>query len=162
MPETSFHHCFIGLGSNLDDPLTQLDTAITALQGAYGISLLAVSGYYETAPIGGPEQPPFINAVAECSTSLEPIELLHRLQDIELRQGRVRETHWGPRTIDLDVLLFDDLQLDTPELTLPHPRLTERAFVLVPLADLAPELMIQGQPLSDWLEQVGDQSIIAL
>ena len=158
----TFHHCFIGLGSNLDDPVSQLDQAITALQGAHGISLLAVSGYYETAPIGGPEQPPFINAVAECSTSLEPLALLQRLQAIETRQGRVRETHWGPRTLDLDILIYGDLELTTPELTLPHPRLTERAFVLVPLADLAPDLSLNGHPLEHWLEQVEDQQIIAL
>lgn len=162
MTEPLFHRCFIGLGSNLDHPIEQLDAAITALQGAFGVSLLAVSGYYETAPIGGPEQPSFINAVAECSTHLKPLELLHRLQAIEKRQGRLREEHWGPRTLDLDVLLYEGIVMDTPELTLPHPRITERAFVLVPLADLAPEQEIKGQPLSYWLTQVEDQQIIAL
>lgn len=162
MANPTFHHCFIGLGSNLDDPILQLDAAVTALQGAFGISLLAVSGYYETAPVGGPEQPPYVNAVAECSTSLEPIELLHRLQDIELRQGRKREVHWGPRTLDLDLLLYADLAIETPELTVPHPRITERAFVLIPLADLAPDLIINGKNLSAWIAQVGDQSVVAL
>lgn len=162
MPELLYHQCFIGLGSNLEHPLVQLDQAISALQGAYGISLLAVSGYYETAPIGGPEQPPFINAVAECSTHLAPLDLLHRLQAIETRQGRVRDEHWGPRTLDLDLLLFAQISMATPELTLPHPRITERAFVLVPLADLAPDLQVLGQGLTHWLEQVSDQQIVAL
>lgn len=162
MTEHLFHHCFIGLGSNLDTPIAQLDQAVNALQGAFGVSLLAVSGYYETAPVGGPEQPPYVNAVAECSSTLTPLELLHRLQAIEQRQGRERSERWGPRTLDLDLLLYDDVQMNTAELTLPHPRITERAFVLVPLADLAPDLILDGYPLTHWLEQVSEQSIIAI
>lgn len=162
MSQSSYHQCFIGLGSNLNDPIEQLDQAVTALQGAHGISLLAVSGYYETAPMGGPEQPHFVNAVVECSTDLTPLVLLQRLQAIENRQGRTRTEHWGPRTLDLDLLLYGDEEIATETLTVPHPRLTERAFVLVPLADLAPDLIVSGRPLTSWLEAVSDQAIIAL
>ncbi|MCH8553236.1 MAG: 2-amino-4-hydroxy-6-hydroxymethyldihydropteridine diphosphokinase [Natronospirillum sp.] len=155
-----FEQAFIGLGSNLEDPVAQLDAGIGWLQSEAHISLLAVSGYYLSKPIGGPDhQPDFVNAVAEISTRLKPEALLRALQGIELRQHRIREEHWGPRTLDLDILLYGDAEISQPELTIPHPRMTDRAFVLQPLADLAPDLVIAGQSLDIWLEQVSDQAI---
>lgn len=155
-----FEQVFVGLGSNLEDPIAQLDAGVGWLQSEAHISLLAVSGYYLSRPIGGPDnQPDFVNAVAEISTRLTPEALLRALQNIELRQHRIREEHWGPRTLDLDILLYGDAVISQPELTIPHPRMTERAFVLQPLADLAPELVIAGRPLDIWLEQVSDQAV---
>lgn len=159
---TQFVQTFIGLGSNMDDPVAQLDKAVGHLQSWSGISLLAVSGYYGSAPIGPQDQPDFVNAVAEASTNLEPLALLNALQDIEQRQHRERREHWGPRTLDLDILLYGEHTIDQPELTVPHPRMTERAFVLVPLSDLAPDLVLNGQPLDSWLEATTEQSIYPL
>lgn len=160
----TFAQVYIGLGSNLDDPVAQLDAAIGWLQSEAHVSLLVVSGYYATAPIGGPaDQPDFVNAVAEISTRLTPESLLAALQQIEARQQRERKERWGPRTLDLDILLYGEERISLPHLTIPHPRMTERAFVLVPLADLVPDdLELDGQPLAYWLEQVADQAITAL
>lgn len=154
-----FHRVFVGLGSNLDDPVSQLDTAIDSLQRTPDVSVLAVSGYYRSSPVGPQDQDDFINAVIELSTSLEPEVLLETLQAIELKQGRVRERHWGPRTLDLDILYYEGVTRDTETLTVPHPRMTERAFVLIPLYDLAPELVIDGQPLENWLDKTDDQTV---
>ncbi|MFY0666116.1 MAG: 2-amino-4-hydroxy-6-hydroxymethyldihydropteridine diphosphokinase [Natronospirillum sp.] len=154
-----FHRVFVGLGSNLDDPISQLDTAIDSLQRTPEVSVLAVSGYYRSSPVGPQDQDDFINAVVELSTSLEPEALLEAVQAIELKQGRVRERHWGPRTLDLDILYYEGVTRDTKTLTVPHPRMTERAFVLIPLYDLAPELVIDGQPLEHWLDKTDDQTV---
>jgi 2-amino-4-hydroxy-6-hydroxymethyldihydropteridine diphosphokinase len=125
----------IGLGSNLGDRARTLESALTALAGLG--TLRAVSGLYEFAPVGGPEQGDFLNAAALIETELEPLALLAALQDIERRFGRVRRTRWGPRTLDLDVLWFETAYADEA-LTVPHPRLTERAFALLPLLDVVP------------------------
>lgn len=138
---------YIGLGANLDDPVRQVRTALDELGRLPGTRLEAVSPLYRTAPVGPPGQPDYVNAVARLSTGLPPRELLAALQGIERVHGRERNgTRWGPRPLDLDILLYDDCQIDEPGLKIPHPEIASRAFVLVPLADVAPpELSIPGQ-----------------
>lgn len=135
---------FVGLGSNLDAPHDQLDAALAALARLEHTELTGRSARYWTKPVGDPDQPEFLNAVAALETGLDSVELLESMQAIETAQGRARDPsrRWGPRPIDLDLLLFGSLTIHTPDLTVPHPRLHERAFVLRPLADLAPDLPI--------------------
>jgi 2-amino-4-hydroxy-6-hydroxymethyldihydropteridine diphosphokinase len=129
----------IGLGSNLGDRLANLTGAITALGEVSGITVRHVSPFHETKPVGGPPgQGMFLNAVVLIETELEALSLLHVLQEIETRFGRQRTVRWAERTLDLDLLLFDDLILDAPELCLPHPRMRTRRFVLEPLLEVAP------------------------
>lgn len=130
----------IGLGTNRDDRLATIEAATWALDEADGITVVDVSGVYETAPWGGVDQEPFLNAVVLVDTTLRPADLLADLQATEAAFGRdrSREVRWGPRTLDLDVLLYGDVEVDTPDLVIPHPRLAERAFVLVPLSEVLP------------------------
>lgn len=132
---------YIGLGSNLGDRKKNLDDAVRLLSGMRGIEAVKVSSYYETEPVGYEEQGLFLNAAARLETTLTPRELLDVCQDIEIRLGRVRTVRWGPRTIDLDILLFGDATIDTPELEIPHPLMHERAFVLKPLCELDPDVI---------------------
>ena len=134
---------WIGLGSNLGDRRAILDAAVAALaEETPGVALLGVSSYHETWPVGGPPgQGPFLNAAAELETTLEPHQLLAVLQQIENQAGRVRTVRWGERTLDLDILIYASMFLDTRELRLPHPRLAFRRFVLVPLAEIAPNFV---------------------
>jgi 2-amino-4-hydroxy-6-hydroxymethyldihydropteridine diphosphokinase len=127
----------IALGSNLGDSRSILDSAIERLRSHPQIELIAVSSWYLTKPFG-PPQPDYLNGCATLQTSLEPDDLLMALHAIEHEFGRVREQHWGARTLDLDLLLYDDRIIDTPRLQVPHPRMIERAFVLIPLAEIAP------------------------
>ncbi len=137
---------FIALGSNLGDARAQVLDAFDALGRLPGTRLLARSHLYLTPPWGVLDQPPFVNAVAHIDTTLSPHELLDELLVIERAAGRVRDgDRWGPRTLDLDVLHMDDVVLSDERLSLPHPRIGERAFVLLPLHDLAPELDLPGQ-----------------
>jgi len=130
---------FIGLGSNLGDREAALNGAIAALGQTPGVVLRSVSSFHETEPVGGPAgQGMFLNAAAVLETTLDPFALLKILQEIENRFGRARTVHWGERTLDLDLLLFGDQIIDTPELSVPHPRFTTRRFVLGPLAEVAP------------------------
>jgi 2-amino-4-hydroxy-6-hydroxymethyldihydropteridine diphosphokinase len=139
-------HAYIALGSNLGDPRQHLLDAIAALARLPGSRLLAQSHFYRTPPWGVREQPPFINAAALLQTTLAPHQLLDALLSIERAAGRVRAgERWGPRTLDLDLLHMDDVTLHDERLTLPHPRIAERAFVLLPLNDLAPGLLLPGQ-----------------
>jgi len=135
---------FVGLGSNLDDPLTQVQRAVQAMAGIAQTQLITQSSYYSSAPLGPADQPDYINAVVELATALSPHALLAELQAIENAQGRQRGEHWGPRTLDLDLLLYADLQLHTDALTLPHPEMHKRAFVLVPLLEIASDIVIPG------------------
>jgi 2-amino-4-hydroxy-6-hydroxymethyldihydropteridine diphosphokinase len=129
---------WIGLGSNLGDRRVILTSALAALDRSPGVTLRAVSSYHETRPVGGPPgQGPFLNAAAHLETTLDPHQLLAVLQTIEAEAGRVRTVRWGERTLDLDLLFFAHTLVDTPELTLPHPRLAVRRFVLAPLAEIA-------------------------
>lgn len=130
---------YLGLGSNLGDRRASLRDALDTLE-APDLHIGALSPIYETEPLEVVDQPWFLNLVAEAATTLSPIELLARLQDVERTFGRRRTIPKGPRTLDIDILYYGRLVLDTPELTIPHPRVSERRFVLVPLADIAPGL----------------------
>jgi 2-amino-4-hydroxy-6-hydroxymethyldihydropteridine diphosphokinase len=137
---------YVGLGANLGDRERTLRAALDALAGEAGIELLAVSALRETEPVGVAEQPRFLNGAAELETTLTARELLDRLLAVEQRYGRVRVPgEHGPRTLDLDLLLYGDEVIDEPELHVPHPRLHERRFVLEPLAELAPGLVVPGR-----------------
>lgn len=140
---------YIGLGSNLAEPLAQVESAARELAALPGCELLALSPRYRSAPMGPADQPDYINAVAALATQLEPLALLDALQAIEQQHGRQRLVHWGARTLDLDLLLYGQQQIDHPRLRVPHPGLLERAFVLVPLADIAAQLRLaDGQSLA--------------
>ncbi|MBD2464200.1 2-amino-4-hydroxy-6-hydroxymethyldihydropteridine diphosphokinase [Oscillatoria sp. FACHB-1407] len=149
------HRAAIALGSNLGDSYSILQAALTALGKTPGVALETHSGFYQTLAVG-PPQPDYLNCSALVSTSLTPEHLLRSLLAIELQFGRVRRERWGPRLLDLDLLLFDDLVLDTPTLTLPHPRMHERAFVLVPLSEIAPDWIqpISGKAIADLVKTV--------
>ena len=136
---------YVALGSNLGDPRRQLLDAMAALANLPDTRLLQRSRLYRTPPWGVLEQPPFINAAVELDTALSPHALLDAMLAIEQRAGRVRAERNGPRTLDLDLLHVDGVQLDDPQPTLPHPRMAERAFVLLPLHDIAPTLRLPGQ-----------------
>ncbi|WP_227718319.1 2-amino-4-hydroxy-6-hydroxymethyldihydropteridine diphosphokinase [Microbulbifer sp. Q7] len=136
--------CYIGLGSNLDDPAAQLRRALEQMQDIPQTTLCASSAFYASAPIGPGEQPDYVNAVAELDTDLPAEALLDALQAIENTHGRERTLRWGARTLDLDILLYGDQQIDTVRLQVPHPRMAERNFVLEPLAELAPALILPG------------------
>jgi 2-amino-4-hydroxy-6-hydroxymethyldihydropteridine diphosphokinase len=150
---------YIGLGANLGDARAALASALAALRALPGTTRLRCSSLWRTAPIDS-SGPDYLNAVAELRSPLAPIELLHHLQAIERAHGRERPYRNAPRTLDLDLLLVDELVLDTPALTLPHPRAHERAFVLAPLAELAPLLEIPGRGrVADLLAATVDQPI---
>jgi 2-amino-4-hydroxy-6-hydroxymethyldihydropteridine diphosphokinase len=136
---------FVGIGANLGDRESQLKSALELLAAEDGIEVVAVSALRETEPVGPVEQPRFLNGAVRLSTELSPLELLERLLAIEQRLGRVRKERFGPRTIDLDLLLYGDEVVEEPGLTVPHPRLHERRFALEPLAELAPGLVIPGR-----------------
>ena len=138
-------HVFIGLGSNLDDPRGQLRRAIDAIAAIPGVRLRATSSFYASAPVGYDDQPDFVNAIVEVATELPPDALLERLQQIEQTQGRQRSFRNAPRTLDLDILLYGEHQQADPDLTLPHPRCHERAFVLLPLQEIAPDCVIPSK-----------------
>jgi 2-amino-4-hydroxy-6-hydroxymethyldihydropteridine diphosphokinase len=158
MPELAY----IGIGSNLGDRNAFLTAGIAELAAVADIDIEAVSSVYETAPVGYLDQPSFLNAVFAIRTALPPLELLHTMQRIESDHQRQRQIHWGPRTLDLDLLLYRSLQLETEELTLPHPHLAERLFVLAPLCEIAPDLHHPetDEPFAASLKSLdGDQSI---
>ena len=153
---------WISIGSNLGLPEAQVRQALRALAAIPESTLLWQSHLYRTAPVGGVPQPAFINAVARLQTALQPRALLSHLQTLEAAAGRRRaeEIYWGPRVLDLDLLSYGTTHSTDPELTLPHPRLHERAFVLVPLAEFDPELIIPGcGRIADHLSAVAGQSI---
>lgn len=153
------HRAFIALGANLEDPAAQVRAALADLTGSGDIALVAASSLYRTAPIGA-DGPDYINAVAAVDTPLPPAGLLSRLFAVEAHFGRTRSYRNAPRTLDLDLLLYDDQVLDGPELTLPHPRLHLRAFVLVPLAEIAPDQALPGRgSVAAWLPAVANQRI---
>lgn len=135
---------YIGIGSNIDGPGERARRAAEALDGLPQTRLSALSPFYLNPPMGPAEQPHYVNAVAHVTTGLEARRLLDLLLEIEAAHGRVRQQHWGPRTLDLDLLVYGESVSDDPELRLPHPGIAERAFVLVPLADIAPGLMVPG------------------
>lgn len=136
---------YVGLGSNLEDPVDQVSRAIAELDGLPDTELVGSSSLYQSKPMGGMEQPDYINAVARIDTRLGAEQLLRELHSIELSHGRVREKHWGARTLDLDLILYGSTIIDTADLKVPHPGMHERAFVLYPLYEIAPDLEIPGR-----------------
>ena len=136
----NLHTAYIALGSNLGDKEENLRRALELLE-EHGVEVVKVSSFICTEPYGVTDQPQFLNAVCQVRTSLEPLALLHTLLGIEQEMGRVRLRHWGERNIDLDLLLYEDVVMDTPELKLPHPDMQNRDFVLLPLFEIAPELI---------------------
>jgi len=154
------HRAFIALGSNLQDPAAQVNSALREIAELPDTKLLRHSSLYRTAPVGYDNQPDFINAAAEVSTTQQPLALLRALLALEARHGRERPFPNAPRVLDLDLLIYDDQVMQTPELTLPHPRLHERGFVLFPLAEIAPDLDIPGKGrVSDLISACQDQGM---
>ena len=154
---------YVALGANLGDPAATIRAAFGALANLPESRVVHCSSLYRTAPVGNTEQPEFINAVAALETTLAPEALLDALFDIEARFGRIRAEKNGPRTLDLDLLLYNNQQLNLPRLTLAHPRLHLRAFVLYPLAELAPDLQLPGRgSIAAWLPAVANQGISRL
>ena len=154
--------CFIGLGSNLDEPLQQLHKAIAALQDDDEFGFQRRSSFYRSRAIGPGKQPDYCNAVAELSTTLSAIELLDRLQALEQAQGRARDPaqRWTPRTLDLDILLFGDQHISEPRLQVPHPEMFNRNFVLYPLAEIAPDLRLgEKGAASECARMLGDDGL---
>jgi 2-amino-4-hydroxy-6-hydroxymethyldihydropteridine diphosphokinase len=151
---------FIGLGANLGEPVAQLRAALAELARLPRTCLLRTSSLYRSAPVGNETQPDFVNAVAALETDLAPRELLTELLHIEHASGRERTFRNAPRTLDLDLLMYDARVIDEPGLRIPHPRMHERAFVLAPLVEIAPEAVIPGRgPAADLLRRVADQRI---
>ena len=151
---------FVGLGANLADPERQVRQAIAELADIEHTQVISVSSFYRSAPVGYAGQPHFINAVAELRTALPPRQLLEKLHAIESRHGRTRTFRNAPRTLDLDLLVYASVAIDEPGLTLPHPRMHERAFVLLPMTEIAPHTLVPGHGLvSQLLAQVDQQGV---
>lgn len=150
---------FLSLGSNMGDRLEYLSKAIDKIAQIQGCNILNKSSIYETEPWGYENQEAFLNLCISIETSLSPYELLESLQTIELELDRVRKIHWGPRTIDIDILLFDDIICEDDKLTIPHPRMRERVFVLIPLYDIEKNLIIDGIKLEDLINKIDTRGI---
>ncbi len=159
MPEA-----LLALGGNVGDVRATFERAIAMLCDGEQVRLTARSSDYHTPPWGVTDQPPFINACIAVATGLSPHALLERTQKVEraLGRDRARERHWGPRSIDIDLLAYDGVTIDEPDLTVPHPRLFERAFVLLPLAEIAPDRLIAGRRIADALAQADTAGIARL
>ncbi len=150
---------YLGLGSNIGDKREYIDKAIELVGQNKEIEVLKTSSYYETEPVGYKEQEWFLNVVIEIKTDLKPYDLLEYCMETEQKLKRVRKIRWGPRTIDIDILLYGDLNLDDDKLTIPHPRMIERAFVLVPLLEIAPNISINNMSLEDKLKALSSAEI---
>jgi 2-amino-4-hydroxy-6-hydroxymethyldihydropteridine diphosphokinase len=150
---------YLGLGGNLGEPAKSMGAALRMLDADPLTRVVAVSSLYRTPPWGKTDQPDFLNATAEVSTSHSPRELLDLCLEAEQRLKRVRQERWGPRLIDIDILVFGDRAVDEDGLEIPHPRMLERAFVLAPLAEIAPEFVMKGKKLSDWLAEADTAGI---
>jgi 2-amino-4-hydroxy-6-hydroxymethyldihydropteridine diphosphokinase len=148
------HRVYLSLGSNLGDRAGTLRAAVARLGGLPETRVVAASAMVETPPWGKTDQPAFLNMAVALETELSPEALLAATQRIETDFGRVRGEHWGPRTLDIDLLVYEGETRDTPALRLPHPYLTQRRFVLAPLAEIAPELRVAGKTVREWLAHV--------
>lgn len=148
------HKVFLGLGSNIEPRKENLEEAFKMLSNFMGVHHFKVSPLYETKPVGYLDQADFMNAVVVFETELDPYEVLGLCQEVENALKRVRKIRWGPRTIDVDVLLYGDLVLSDEALTIPHPRMHERAFVLEPLIALSPEVAFSGKAAKEWLDHI--------
>lgn len=161
-PDLSAFDCIVALGSNLGDKAANIDRAIDLLTEVGDVRLLARSRNYATEPWGKTDQDWFVNAAIAVATSLSPRLLLTRCKDIERRMGRVEVERWGPRVIDLDLLVYRGITIDEPDLKLPHPHIGARAFVLAPLMDLDPELVIEGKSVREMYAAIDHASVHAL
>ncbi|MBT4485646.1 MAG: 2-amino-4-hydroxy-6-hydroxymethyldihydropteridine diphosphokinase [Candidatus Latescibacteria bacterium] len=152
---------YLGLGSNIGNRFENLNEAVRLLNEAAEIRVMNVSKIYETVPVGGPEQPDYLNAAVEIETTLEPATLYQQCSTIERALGRVRMERYGPRIIDIDIVLYEQLVVKTDDLNIPHPQMHERAFVLCPLADLAPDCVhpVLGLTVSELLECVNQSGV---
>lgn len=150
MSGQSEERAFLSLGGNLGDPVKSMAAALRMLDASDNVRVVTVSSLYRTPPWGKVDQPDFLNVAAEVATSLAPLELLRLCLDVEQRLKRVRIERWGPRLIDIDVLLHGDSHVSDLGLEIPHPRMLDRAFVMVPLAEIAPELVLAGKLAADW------------
>jgi len=151
---------FLSLGSNLGDRAATLEAALRALEASGDVRILRRSSLYETAPMGKTDQPEFYNLVVEVETTLGPEVLLDRCQDVERALGRMRKERWGPRTVDVDLLLYDRLTVTTERLIIPHPEMLRRRFVLEPLLEIAPDAILpDGTPIASHLAGVEDQRV---
>ena len=159
---TEARAAYLSLGANLGNREETLREAVRRLAAADGVETLAVSSLYETEPWGKKDQPSFLNIAVSLQTTLSPEELLALTQAVETELGRVRHERWGPRTIDVDILHVEGVKRNSPTLTLPHPYMTERAFVLVPLAEIAPMLMIHGKTIEAWRESAGNTGVVCV
>ena len=155
---------YIGLGSNLNDKMANLNKAMELIEQDSKVNVLKRSSVYQTEPVGIKDQPLFLNMVMEVETEFSPIDLLNFLQDIEKQMGRKKEKKWGPRNIDLDLLLYEDQIINSAELTLPHAQMHQRKFVLIPLAEIAKEKIhpLKKQTISDLLEDLKEDSQVEL
>lgn len=149
----------LALGSNMGDSYALLKQAAKLLSDHEGLNIIEASSFYVTAPIGYEEQEDFVNAVLLCETALSPLDLLAHCQSVEQALNRVRLIRWGPRTIDVDIIWYNDQIINEAELTVPHPRMTERAFVMVPLMEIMPSLTIEGKSIQSICENLADQEI---
>ena len=152
---------YVGLGSNIGDRLENLRSGVMALTVTEDAVVVGKSGVYDSEPVGLTDQPDFLNAVVAVETTLDPYQLLGLLNSIEHQHGRQRITRWGPRVLDMDILLFGDVEQDDPRLWIPHPRLTERRFVLEPLLEVAPDVRLpDGTPVKKVLDELGDTQAV--
>lgn len=153
------HKAYLGMGGNIGDPKKNILDALALLQTGEKLIVSKISSFYETAPVGYEEQDWFANIVAEVETILSPDDLLTLCNEVEQALKRERLIRWGPRTIDIDILLYEGFESHTQRLTVPHPRMTERAFVIMPLLEIAPQLYIDGQSIQDIAQNLKDQEI---
>ena len=156
------YECYLSVGSNLGDRAEYIRQAIEYVGASDKIQLKSVSSLYETPPWGNINQPSFLNGAFSLVSTISPQELLGLCQSVEQSLGRVRHEHWGPRTIDIDLLYIDGMRLNTPELVLPHPYMLERAFVLVPLVEIAPDLLVDGVSVKEHLDKLADVDTVVL
>ncbi|MDZ4843091.1 MAG: 2-amino-4-hydroxy-6-hydroxymethyldihydropteridine diphosphokinase [Hyphomicrobium aestuarii] len=161
-PDGRTFDAVVALGSNVGDKTGNIARATAALTSDGQVTLVAASQNYRTAPWGNTDQDWFVNACMTVTTTLDPHGLLARCLDVERQLGRVRAVKWGPRIIDLDVLIYRDAVIDTVDLVLPHPHMTSRAFVLRPLADIAPGLNIGGHTVAEWLTRIPHDDVVAI
>lgn len=152
----------LGVGGNLGDRRRELAAGIDQIAACPGVTLESISALYETAPWGKTDQPAFLNAAVRIATDLPPRPLLEAVLDAERRLGRTREERWGPRTVDIDILLYGSELVDEPGLRVPHPRLAERAFALAPLADVLPDARFNGKSAAEWLAAADQSGIVRL